>query len=539
MNEIYQKIHRNVPQIKAILIWASVMVCLWGRRTGKSVFIATWLKRMAEEMPRCNLTFLTFSYAQLRGKIFGEIQGAWEQLGWVENVHYWVDKFPPKHLNIPFPYRLPPAKNSVFIYNGSVIKLASMNKNSPSAGDASDGIAVDECREIDGERLQVDILPSITGTNPRWRGKSCYCAKLFVTDKPRDFKGEWVLEYQNLTNPKVEQLILQVEIKRNKLLYEQFNGISKTRNIAIERDLMQYDKVLNKLRLGLTYVGEASTLDNVDVIGVDAIKGLKRLLTERNYRISVLNEDGLQVENNFYDDLDDKKHCYYPNPTPLFFQEFNARNIEILKYNAYKYDWFSDIRKDIGFDISIDKNLEGNCAIIRQVYDNVSRVVMVIYNTAPETYADLMGKVCEVLINHPTKKIRFMYNHTMTAGKKRKMTYVAKECMDELRKYRWRVEDCYVGAAWWNVKTFENWQKAFRGELPMKYLMNSISANVLYKACKATQTLQSESKELKKDKRNETKDNIHYLKKTHIPEAYDVFLQFDCQAIKQTIKRYI
>jgi len=542
--ESTQRIHRNVPQLKSILVWASIMVCLWGRRTGKSVFIATWLKRMCEEMPRCNLIFLTFSYAQLRGKIFPEIKTAWEQLGWIENIHYWVDKYPPKHLNIPLPYRLPPAKNSVFTYLGSVIKLASMNKNSPSAGDASDGIAVDECRYIDGERLQTDILPSITGTHPGWRGRSCYCAKLFVTDKPRDFAGEWILEYQNQVDDKKVELIFQIEIQRNKLLYEQLNGVSKHRNAIIERTIKQYDEALNTLRMGLTYVGEASTLDNIDVIGIDAIRGLKRILTERNYRISVLNEDGLQVQNNFYDDLDEKKHCYYPNPSPLFFKEFNPRDYEILKYNAYKYEWFNDTRKDVGFDISIDKNLEGNCAIVRQIYDNVSRVVMVLYNTAPENYVDLMTKVCEVLKNHPTKEIRFIYNHTMIAGKKKKMTNVADECMFELKrkdtnKTSFKVKDCYVGAAWWNVKTFEQWQKAFRGELPIKYLINSINGKILFKACKATKTIQSESKELKKDKRNELKENIHYLKKTHIPEAYDVLLQFDCQMMEKSKMRFL
>lgn len=528
--------HRNKPQLKAITVDANLEVCRWGRRTGKSVRIAEWLKKRCEQMERCNLVLLTTSYTHLRSKIFPEIKLAWESMGWVENVHYWVDKYPPEHLGVPLPYRLPPAKNAIFTYIGSCIKLASMDKNAPSAGDASDGIAVDECRMIDGQRLQVDILPSISGTNPKWRGKSYYCSKLFVSDKPRDYKGEWLNDFCSLQDPKRVELILQIEIKRNRLLLESCGEITIKRSQKIEAQVKEYDDWLNKLRRNLVYVSDASTLDNVHILGVDAIKGMKRTLSERNYRISVLNEDGMQVPNNFYEDLDENVHGYWAY-NAKFLDEFNSLDYDVVKYNAYKYEWFNDIRKDIGFDIAIDKNFEGNNVSVRQLYNNESRLVMALYNTAPEDYLDLMRLLARVLKNHPTKKIKFIYNHTMTAGKKFKMSWVAKECMDELKLLGFKVQDCPVGQAWTHSKVFDNWKKAFRGELPIKYLFNRTTVNVQYKALKATQTLQSETHGLKKDKRNESDLLIPYQKKTHFTESLDMILQYDC-TIGQSKKDY-
>ena len=134
------EVHRNIPQLRAQLVDANIEVDLWGRRTGKSVRIAHWLKRRSKQMPRCNLTFLTTNYNHLKKKILPEIKLAWEQMNWFENVHYWVGKYPPKELGIKLPYRLPPPKDAIFTIYGSVIKLASMDKNAPSAGDATDGL---------------------------------------------------------------------------------------------------------------------------------------------------------------------------------------------------------------------------------------------------------------------------------------------------------------------------------------------------------------------------------------------------------------
>ena len=524
--------HRNIPQLKAITIDANIEVCRWGRRTGKSVRIAEWLKKRCEQMPRSNGIIITTTYAHLRGKILPEIELAWETMGWIKGVHYWKDEYPPKHLGIPLPYRLPPAKNAYFTYIGSCIKMASMDKNAPSAGDASDFLAADECRSLDGQRLQIDILPSVSGTHPAWRGMACYCSKLFVSDKPRDFKGEWLNNFGELETPAKVELILQIEIKRNRLLLESVGGITEKRSVDIEKQVNEYDKWLNTLRKNLVYVSDASTLDNIHILGVDTIKGMKRTLTERNYRISVLNEDGMQVPNNFYEDLDEK-HGYYAY-NDRFLNECDPKAIDIIKHNAYRYEWFKDIRPDLGFDIAIDKNLEGNNVCIRQIQGNESKLVMVLYNTAPHNHVDLMVLLVRVLANHPTKKVRFIYNHTLTAGKNYKMAYPAGDCMDMLRLLKWKVQDCAIGQAWLHTKTFDNMKKAFRGELPLKYSFNRTTANIWFKASKAAQTKQSEKEGLKKDKRVESDMTIAYIKKPHLTESFDMILQFDCTQISST-----
>jgi hypothetical protein len=526
-NDNIKHLHRNKPQLRAIAIDANIEVDLWGRRTGKSVRIAEWLKTRSEQMPRCNLVFLSTSYKHLKKKILPEIELAWENMGWIKGIHYWKNKYPPPELGIPQPYRTAEKEDAYFTIWGGVIKLASMDKNAPSAGDANDGIAVDECRMIDGERLQTDILPSVSGTNPKWRGKSYYCSKLFVSDKPRDAKGKWLLEYRKQMNPVRAELVLQIELKRSKLITEKLvKKISKKREKEIDTTIETFDKALNTLRKDLVYVSEASTMDNIDIIGVDTIKSMKRTLTPRNFKISVQNKDGMEVTDNMYVDLDEDVHGYFAN-NDLYFR--NSKEL-----HQFKYEWFTDIKKNLGFDIAIDTNFAGNCVSVRQIIGNESRLVLVLFNIAPDDHKDLMVKLADYLEPHPTKKIRFIYNNTFIAGKKWRRPYIAQECVQTLQGKGFKVTEEYIGQAYTHEKTMYQSKKAFRGELPMKYTFNRVTCSVWYDSAKQTQMVQSESEGLKKNKKSETDGTTPYHEATHIPESFDQFIQFDTMKIESS-----
>ena len=513
------RMHRNKPQLKAIAVDANIEVCLWGRRTGKSVRIAEWLKKRSEQMPRCNLVFLSTSYKHLRKKILPEIYLAWEGMGWIRNVHYWVNQHPPKELGIPLPIRPADKEDSIFTVWGSVIKLASMDKNAPSAGDASDGLAVDECRLIDGNQMQTDILPSISGTNPKWRGLSCYCSKLFVTDKPRTAKGKWILDYRKQQDESKVKVILNIEIKRNQMLQELLGKVSKKRKVEIDEKLLEYDKVLNMLRKNLTFVSEASTMDNIHVLGVDQIKGMKRTMTSRNFKISVMNKDGMEVPNNFYVDWDEDIHGYY-----AFTKKFLDEGI-----GKYRYEWFGDINPNLPLEMVIDTNLGGNCCTIRQIQGDEAKTVLCMWNIAPLDHTDLAVEICKYLAPHQRKEVLFIYNHTFTAGKKYNKPYIALEWAGSWRGQGWTVNEHYLGQAWEHEKLFYALKKAFTGQLKYKYSHNRHTCQKLYDCAKQTETVQSESKGLKKNKNSEKDSNIPYEDATHLPESFDQFIQYDCR----------
>ncbi|MDI9870574.1 hypothetical protein [Flectobacillus roseus] len=533
------KVHRNIPQLRAQLVDANIEVDLWGRRTGKSVRIAHWLKRRSKQMPRCNLTFLTTNYNHLKKKILPEIKLAWEQMNWFENVHYWVGKYPPKELEIKLPYRLPPPKDAIFTIYGTVIKLASMDKNAPSAGDATDGLVVDECRLIDGKRLQVEIIPTVSGTNPKWQGKYFHCSFLFVSDKPRDAKGRWLYDYRSQVNEADVQKILSIQTLCQKLLGERDGGVTKKRSQEIDEILKRSDILLNKLRLNLVYVSEASTMSNVEVLGTKAIINIRKNTTKRNFNISVRNKDGEEVEDNFYEDINEDEHSYLAinydilNANAVLqtkFSNFNSLDFSSFK-NTLHYRCFSDIDPTLPLDMAIDWNLAGCSCSVRQMNKKNKewKVIAFFFVLAPETHIELLKKVCEFFKPHPTRKVNFIYNHTFTAGKKHNLPWIAGECMQVIKNNGFSVKDCYLGQAWQH-KMIRHWFKHLvKGQTPYKMTMNRDTTGVLYRSMKNTKTDYSESQGLKKNKRPEGNIRIPYYDAPHPSESFDQFIQYDFQ----------
>ena len=532
-------VHRNKPQIKAETVDANIEVDLWGRRTGKTRGRgAAWLKKRLKQMPRCNGFILGPTYAQLISKILPEIIAGWEELGWKQNVHYWIRKYPPEEFGLPLPLRMPldPSK-AIFIYNGSVLKFYSMDRNALSLGDANDFGYYEESRKLDGQRVQEDVEPTISGTNPKWKGKYYYCSRLYVTDKPRDAKGRWILDKRKQVNPDRVSKIIGVELEKAKLKKELLKIIAKKKSDKQgkrEKELVDtikaYDNFLNILRKDLTYVSEASTLDNIDVLGYDTIKAMKRTLSPRNYKISVLNKDGIEVPNNFYADLDEDRHGYY-----AVNYKYIDKQEGLPKYN---YHWFTDIKKNHGFDITIDTNFAGNCVSVRQFVGKEFKIVYQSFNLAPFDHKDLMRDLAEYFEPHPTKEIRFIYNSTFTNGKKHKRPYIAKECMDVLKSMGWKVKDCPIGAAWSHERLFYLWKKLLVGELPYRLTFNRLTCQQWYDSAKQAETLQSERNGLKKNKRPEQDPNVPYEEATHLTEAPDQFLQYDAMQGKRTGKTF-
>ncbi len=100
-----RKVHHNIPQIKSALIDANMTVHIWGRATGKTEYDALFLKTKLEAMPRCSGALVSDSYTHLLTKILPGIIKAWEKYGYVQDKHFWFNKFPPKNVHVPRPIR--------------------------------------------------------------------------------------------------------------------------------------------------------------------------------------------------------------------------------------------------------------------------------------------------------------------------------------------------------------------------------------------------------------------------------------------------
>src|SRR4051794_18065100 len=100
MNE--QKLWLNTPQRRAWLIRAKEEYGVWGRGTGKTEGpIALRSIHNANIMPRGAHGLVGATYMQILTRTLPALEKGWQRYGYKPEVHYWIGKFPPKHLQIP------------------------------------------------------------------------------------------------------------------------------------------------------------------------------------------------------------------------------------------------------------------------------------------------------------------------------------------------------------------------------------------------------------------------------------------------------
>src|SRR5690606_11598102 len=111
-------------------------------------------------------------------------------------------------------------------------------------------------------------------------------------------------------------------IKYNQV-YEEYNNKLTTapRKQYLLRKLINYYTALTELRIGerlpdgsrdnpLLWYSEASTLENIRILGEKKFLQWSRELTQYVFDTSILNLKNLQIENGFFHLLDIDYHCY-------------------------------------------------------------------------------------------------------------------------------------------------------------------------------------------------------------------------------------
>jgi hypothetical protein len=155
-----KKLHYNKPQLLVHLIMAQIIVCIWGRRTGKTEGpMADFTLNNIFSMPRSNGFLSGTTYEQLLTRTLPPLIAAWERRGYYENVHFWVRKFPPADLKVPKAYRSP-LKPDHYIqwYNGSGIYLVSQDRPGTINGVATQWGAADEAKFQNYDKLREEAL---------------------------------------------------------------------------------------------------------------------------------------------------------------------------------------------------------------------------------------------------------------------------------------------------------------------------------------------------------------------------------------------
>lgn len=523
MSDNPKQIHYNIPQLRTRLVSAQENYLIWGRGTGKSTgALAPFSLRNILAMPRSNGTLLGATYEQILIRTLPPLLAGWEMEGYKEGIHFFVGKFAPKKWNWEKAY-VSPLKAQYYIqfYNGSGIYLISQDRAGSSNGLSTDWLMGDEAKLLKKDRLDEETLPTLRGNNLYFGNLYNHLSQMFTTDMPKNPSGQWILDKEQLVDREHIDRIMKVAMYAEELKYKLLTEKQPTVIAKIEREIAKIENTLNEARKGTVYVDYASTLDNVDVLGLSSIKNLKRNLSDLDFRTSVLNMRITQADTKFYAHFDDEYHTY----TAPNYSHIDTLNLD---YRNIKKDcrWDSDLNLYKELDISLDYNAKINSLVCGQEDSpSLYKILSSFFVKHPDRVKELIVNFCDYYAYHKRKVVNYYYDHTAVATNAIADISVSDVVVDTFVQLGWTVNRIYIGQASSHNSRFIFFGSLFKednGNLP-RIQINSTNADS-YIVSLNNAGIRKDKGEIRKDKRPELNANIAQEKTTHLSEAGDCLL---------------
>jgi hypothetical protein len=279
--------------------WISIVISLispkflffvGGRGTAKTTDIIT--KRFIEacyEMPGAYFAFVADTYVNAMKNVVPTVIDGLKLEGWIEGIHFVVDKPPPAHFD--HPYKAPQSyKHTISVFNGCFTNLVSMDQPSGSAGNSYQHIFIDEVKYIEFTKIKK-LTPALRGY-PKFSHAVLYRGMTCTTDMPNVGDGEhdWILDREKDMNVEQNKDALQVGLVLNDIKKEMYHAkrmadntqeekASKEKEVnRVQRLIDRWTIRWNKVRKGSTFFSVVSSFVNADVLSEgffpDSLKAL-------------------------------------------------------------------------------------------------------------------------------------------------------------------------------------------------------------------------------------------------------------------------
>ncbi len=522
------QVHHNWPQIMVNLIQTQIMICIWGRATGKTEgLLADYFYECVRQMPRSLGGIISVTYDKMLTFIIPKLIRGWARLGYRQNEHYWVRQKAPEHLKRPVPFlEVTDPKHFIHHWNGAGQQLISMDRKGKGNAADLDYLGGDEMRFVKQENYD-EVDATVRGNEDHFGHLSLHHSRLLCTDMPRDGIGTWLLDYEDLVDEDVIEMIINIQQHifnlREKL--EKIKG--KRRREAIEREINKLISDLNELRSGEVYVSYASTLENIHALGIDVIKNYKRVLSDYAYQLGVLNEKVAYIENGFYPMFDESIHSYTASDHAYM------DRLQIDDYTTIKRDcrWDKDCRNDLPLHIGLDHNKAITCIVVGQQKKRSGRNHIQVQNShhvlEPKKIKHCIDWFAEYYKYREGKTVYYHYDHNSKAGNSSTDYNFADEVQDRLRKAGFTVIGKDQGQAAGHDKKYNFFSDMMAGtdpDLPT-WSINTTNNEQLIKVLKTTNTLPGGKENgFEKDKRKEKQSGFPQEDAPHITDAHDILI---------------
>lgn len=453
----------NRPQLLCQLIGANTTVLVAGRRTGKTDSVAApFMLRNMQRMPGSTggIVVPTFKHG-LTNTIPG-LLAAWQRWGYREGVHYVVGRTPPKGFGRPI---RDPLNNEhcIRFANGSVAVIISQDRPGMANGLTLSWLLIDEARFIDHAKLKQETLPANGGARDRFHG--CYYnhSMLVLSDMPQTQRGSWFLNYREEMDPEVIAAIEAgvyeewrirsriEELKRNGMEIPPYlRGHRRTLNAKI-----------NKLRSVAVYYKECSTIENLQLLGENYIRQMKRDLTPLTFQTSILCRRVGMTKDGFYSSM--KEHHKYDASDMVFLEDRFQRGDYSADFGA---EADADVNPDAPICIGMDYNANINWIVAGQPDEIKGRlnVIKSFFTKFERKIPELVQDFCRYYSTHRNKRVVFYYDSTAVgsnfAVNTQDFHWVV---VHEFERHGWSVDSVYLGSPMRHHEKYLLINEAFAG----------------------------------------------------------------------------
>lgn len=530
-----RKIWLNKPQKISRLVEAVEEYGVWGRATGKTDEpIANRSSLAADRMPRGTTGVVANTYMQLLDRTLPPLFKAWEKFGYHHGIHYWVGRRPPAKFNIPEPiYKVLDPKHYIFWYTGHVFYLISQDRQGLANAKSMDAIVADEVKFLNHAQYMEEVVPANRGNDNIFGHLACHHMVTMYTDMPTKQQAKWILEkaeqidYDRVTN------VLNIQIYYNRL-YDEFQNKLTTppRKEYLRKKLINTYMALNELRLGergpdgqrenpLLWYSEASTLENIKILGEKKFLQWSRELTQYVFDTSILNIKNLQIENGFFHLLDTDYHCY----DSFDYDFIDSLGLHLPKgvVNDSRRD--SDIQKHKPLEIAFDYNAAIKSLVVGQDSENTFRVLksFFVLSEDKKILDDLVDEFCEYYKHLPLKEVIYYYDHTATGTDASRLESFMELVTKRLQSHKWIVFGKHIGQAPAHDTRYKLWEFVFseRSNQFKKVRFNRTNCDQLITSMQQTKVRQSGKNGFEKDKTSETRKSVKPQDAPHLGDAFE------------------
>ncbi|MBP3615221.1 MAG: hypothetical protein J6J37_10680 [Bacteroidaceae bacterium] len=442
MSKPNKEIYFNEPQRLTQLIGANTTVIVAGRRTGKTDSIAApFVLRNMQRMPGSTGGIVVPTFKHGLTNTLPGLFAAWKRWGYIQGVHYVVGRKPPKSfakaIIEPSDY-----EHVISFYNGSVAVIISQDRPGSSNSLTLSWLLIDEAKFIDYERLKDETLPANGGIKSYFGKHSFNHSIMILSDMPQTQKGSWFLHYKEKMDEELIDTIKATiyEIWKTKERVRRLKGEGKAVPKYLKSYLRTLDTNLNKMRSVAVYYKEYSSIENLQLLGENYIKQMKRDLTPKTFQTSILCQRIGIAKDGFYSSMREG-------------HKYNASDFEYLDSLGYDFaPEAMDCRADKDINplapicIGMDYNANINWIVAGQPEGRRLNIIKSFYVKFERKIPALIEEFCNYYAHHQNKTVVYYYDTTALGA-----NYAVNEqdfhwvVCHEFEKRGWQVEDVYLG----------------------------------------------------------------------------------------------